>query len=278
MTNDVTQQLLTCNIRPTPYQDVNAFLDLFLVTLRHTLGHRFIALYLGGSLALGDFNPQQSDIDFVAVTLDELSPDLIVALEEMHRCLWATGKKWARKLDGSYVPRRMFRRWTADHAPCPFVERDSFTVTQQGSAVVQRHILHRHGVVVAGPSPPMLLEPVGADELRSALREMLERWWRPLLDDPAWLTQSQKQPFAILTLCRTLYTLKHGVVASKPVAARWCQQALGQEWVGLIEWALTGPHTTAANQPTAIQEFIQYILSYSSYDQQNKSEEINHES
>lgn len=278
MTNHVAEQQLTSNLRPTPYEDVNAFLDLFLFTLRDTLGHHFMALYLGGSLALGDFNPQRSDIDFVAVTLDELSPELIGALEEMHTCLWSTGEKWARKLDGSYVPRRVLRHWTADHTPCPFVEQDSFTVTQQGSAVIQRHILHRHGVVVAGPSPPMLLAPVEADELRSALREMLERWWRPLLDDPAWLTQSQQQPFAILTLCRTLYTLKHGVVASKPVAARWCQGVLGQERAELIEWALTSPHLTATKQPTAIQQFIQHILSYSSYDHQNKKEEIYHES
>jgi hypothetical protein len=246
--------------QPTPYHDVNVVLSLLLSNLQAMLRDQFIGLYLGGSLALGDFNPQRSDIDFVAVTVDELPPETIVALEELHTRLWATGTKWASKLDGSYVPQQVFRHWTADHPPCPFVEGDSFTVTQQGSAVIQRHIIHQYGVVVAGPSPHTLLDPVDADELRRALREMLERWWRPLLDDPAWVQQSQQQPFAILSMCRTLYTLEHGVVASKPVAARWGQQAMGKQWTALIDWAVAWPHDTESNHLAATLSLIQYTL------------------
>ncbi len=106
----------------------------------------------------------------------------------------------------------------------------------------------------------MLLDPVDADELRRALRDMLETWWRPLLDDPAWVQHSQQQPFAILSMCRTLYTLEHGVVASKPVAARLCQQALGTLWTALIEWALAWPHETESNQLAATLRLIQYTL------------------
>jgi hypothetical protein len=247
-------------LQPTPYQDVNDFLNLLLYTMQAILSDRFIGLYLGGSLALGDFNPHRSDIDFVAVTVDELPPEMIVALEEMHTRLWATGTTWARKLDGSYVPQQIFRHWTAAHPPCPFVEEDSFYITNQGSAVIQRHIIHQYGVVVAEPTPHALLDPVDAEELRSALRDSLEKWWRPLLDDPAWVQQSQKQPFAILTMCRTLYTLEHGVVASKPVAAQWCQQAIGKPWAALIAWALAWPHDTESNHLAATLSLIQYTL------------------
>jgi predicted nucleotidyltransferase len=89
---------------PTPYQDVNAALNLVLSNMRTILGDQLIGLYLGGSLALGDFSPHRSDIDFVAVTVDELPSETIVALEEMHTRLWTTGTKWVMKLDGSYVP------------------------------------------------------------------------------------------------------------------------------------------------------------------------------
>lgn len=246
--------------QPTPYQDVNVAVTLVLSNLQAILQDHFIGLYLGGSLALGDFNLHRSDIDFIAVTLDELPPEMIVALEEMHIRLWATGTKWTRKLDGSYVPQQVFRHWSIDHPPCPFVEGDKFSVTQQGSAVIQRHIIHQSGVVVAGPSPQLLLDPVNADELQRALRDMLVTWWRPLLDDPAWVQQSQQQPFAILSMCRTLYTLEHGVVASKPVAARWCQQALGTPWSAVIEWALAWPHDTESNHLAATLSLIQYTL------------------
>ena len=245
---------------PTVYQDVNAFLNLMLDNLEPILGDQFVGLYLGGSLAIGDFNPDRSDIDFIAVTAGELPPETITALEEMHTRLWATGGKWAKRLDGSYVPQQVLRCWTPEHAPCPFVEEDSFQVTDQGSAVIQRHIIRQYGVIVAGPSPRTLIDPVDADDLRTAIRDMLERWWRPQLDDPTWVHQSKKQPFAILTMCRALYTLEHGVLCSKPVAARWVQEVTGKQWTTLIEWALAWPPDTESNHIASSLSFIQYTL------------------
>ena len=228
--------------------------------MQDVLGEQFVGLYLGGSLALGDFDPRRSDIDFIAVTAGELSPEMISDLAGMHARLWATGAYWARKLDGSYVPQQVFRRWTSTAAPCPFVEGDEFTVTTQGSAVIQRHIIREHGVVVAGPSPQTLLDEVAAAELHTALRESLVQWWRPLLDDPSWVQQSRNQPFAILTMCRTLYTLEHGTVASKPVAARWAQQALDQQWTEPIEWALSQAHAPQSDHLAAVLGLIRHCL------------------
>jgi hypothetical protein len=245
---------------PTACPDVNSFLDLLHASLRAVLGDQLVALYLGGSLALGDFNPQRSDIDFAVVNRDELPPDTIAALAQMHARLWATGARWARKLDGSYVPQKVIRRWTPDHPPCPFVEGAEFYVTQQGSAVIQRHILREHGVAVVGPRPHTLLDPVSAPELRGAVREMLAQWWRPLLDDPAWLQQNSSQPFAVLTMCRMLYTYEHGAVASKPAAAGWCRQTLDTKWTPLIDWALVRPHAPHPNQLAATLSLVAYTM------------------
>jgi hypothetical protein len=246
--------------QPTPYHEVNVFLNLLLSNMRTILGNHFIGLYLGGSLALGDFNPNRSDIDFISVTIEELPLETIVALEEMHTRLWDTGVKWARKLDGSYVPQQVLRRWTSNDKPCPFVEEDQFYITNQGSAVIQRHIIRQHGGVVAGPSPSTLIDLVDAADLRNALHENLEIWWRPLLDDPAWVQQIQKQPFVILTMCRALYTLEHGIVVSKPVAARWAQQVISKQWTELIEWALDWPRDTKSSRLASTLSLIQYTL------------------
>ena len=233
---------LVYSLQPTQYRDVNVFLDLFCTNLQAVLADQLAAFYLGGSLALGDFNPQHSDIDFAVITREELPPDIVAALEQMHARLWATGTRWARKLDGSYVPQQVIRHWAPDSAPGPFVEAAESCVTQQGSAVIQRHILCKHGVVVVGPKPHTLIDPVGALELRGAVQDMLARWWQPLLDDPSWLQERSKQPFAVLTMCRMLYTYEHGAVASKPTAARWCREAMDAQQRNLIDWALAWPH------------------------------------
>ena len=41
--------------QPTPYQDVNGLLSLLLGNLQTILKDQVVGLYLGGSLALGDF-------------------------------------------------------------------------------------------------------------------------------------------------------------------------------------------------------------------------------
>ena len=42
----------------------------------------------------------------------------------------------------------------------------------------------------------------------------------------------------VVTLCRLLYTLEVGAVASKPGAARWARQTLEPHWSALIERAV----------------------------------------
>lgn len=66
----------------TPYADVNAVLHDFLVSIQAILGSHFRGMYLFGSLALGDFDPHGSDIDFVVVTDADIADDLFGALHE----------------------------------------------------------------------------------------------------------------------------------------------------------------------------------------------------
>jgi hypothetical protein len=239
---------------------VNDFLRQLLARQQAILRKSWVGLYLGGSLALGDFNPDRSDIDFVAVTVDQLPAEVIGQLANMHSELRASGSKWATRLDGSYIPQQVLRHWTADHPPCPFVEGDRFQVTRQGSAVIQRHIIREHGVTVSGPPPHDLLDLVSAEEQLGALQGLLTNWWRLQLDNPAWVAQIQNQPFAILTMCRSLYVLEHGDVASKVVAGRWAQKAIGQPWVESINWALAWPHDPESDYAAAALSLIEYTV------------------
>ena len=59
---------------PTPYPTVNALLDDLLTQARTVLGSELIGFYLDGSLALGDFDPETSDVDFIAAVARQLPP------------------------------------------------------------------------------------------------------------------------------------------------------------------------------------------------------------
>jgi hypothetical protein len=140
------------------------------------------------------------------------------------------------------------------------VEGKQFQITNQGSAVIQRHIIREHGIIVLGPDPHELIESVTMAEMQYALRNMLESWWHSELDNPSFITDTQNQPFAILTMCRSLYALEHGDVTSKAIAGRWAQEALGQPWIAPIEWALTWPYNLAVDHTEATVNLIAFTL------------------
>ena len=230
---------------PTPHADVNAIVATLLARVRETLGGHFVAMFLDGSLAHGDFD-DASDIDFIVVTDEEVSGDMFEALRAMHDEIALLPTPWAIQLEGSYISRDALRRYDPARAYHPNIERGRGErlkmVQHDASWLVHRAIAHERGIALAGPPPRELIDPVGPDELRAAMRAMLPGWKEWLLDHPERLARRGYQSYSVLSMCRVLYTLRRGAVASKPVAARWAQAELGPQRAPLIERSLAGRH------------------------------------
>jgi len=97
------------NDPPTFYPDVNALLDELVPAVQAVLGHHFVGMYLDGSLATGDLD-QDSDIDFVVVTDEDVSAALFPSLQAMHDRIATTDSPYATNLEGSYLSQRAIRR------------------------------------------------------------------------------------------------------------------------------------------------------------------------
>ena len=224
---------------PTAYPDVNEALAAVVAGVRLTLGKRLAGMCLHGSLANGDFNPHTSDIDLLAATRDELPAAMLPALASLHTRL-AGRFKWAGHMEVSYIPLAALRRYDPANCHHPTLRIDgSFGIDGHGSDwIIQRWVIREKGIALAGPPPATLIDPVQPDDLRRAALGILREWWAPMLDDTRRLHDSEYQAYAILTMCRSLYTLEHGQVVSKPTAAHWAQATLGQPDAALIERAL----------------------------------------
>jgi predicted nucleotidyltransferase len=246
----------------TPYPEINAVLQDLLTRVQTLLGSDFVGLYLYGSLASGEFDPQRSDIDFLVVTTGELPTEILPTLAAMHKGLAATGSLWAKRLEGSYIPQQALRRYDPAQARHPSLRVDgSFDVDHHGpNWLIQMHLIRQQAITLAGPEPNTLIDPVTPDELMGASLAALREWWEPMLDDPARLRQREYQAYAVLTMCRALYTLQHGTVVSKRVAACWAREFLGQQWVELIDAALAWPSGPQPDRLTETLALIQYTL------------------
>jgi hypothetical protein len=249
-------------MQPTSYPNVNAVLHALLSGAQGVLGNHFIGMVMHGSLASGDFNPNASDLDVLVITDDELTPDRFAALQAMHAQLTASGMPWATRMEVSYIPQQALRRH--DPASChhPALRSDgTFAVDGHGSEwIIQRYIIREMGIVMAGPDPRSLIDPISPNDLRRAVIRLLHEWWEPQLADPFRLHSDEYQAYAILTMCRMFYTLEHGAIASKPVTARWAQQALGERWAALIAQAAAWQHGVALNRLGDTLDFIRYTL------------------
>jgi hypothetical protein len=233
-----------------------------LEQVQKILSEKLVGFYLYGSLSSGDFDPESSDVDFLIVTTDEPETDVLDSLREMHTSIAVSGLPYARKVEGSYIPQAALRRYDSENAKHPTMGIDwEFGVGQHGTNwILERAIVREKGIVVWGPSPKTLIDPVAPDELRTAVCGMLRDFWQDQLTGPDWLRPRDYQAVAILSMCRALYTISEGKVASKPEAAIWAQQALDPHWRGLIDKALVWRHQHEADDMEEMLEFLRFAV------------------
>jgi predicted nucleotidyltransferase len=220
----------------TLYPEIDRFLGQFLEELRTVLGACLLGLYLHGSLAYGGFDPVTSDIDFLVVTQQQLTGADFASLQEMHTRLRSGHSAWAQKLEGAYLPKESLHRHDPAHPPIPWLGVDGhFAMEKLGSDwIIQRWILREKGLAVAGPPLMGLIDPVSTQDLRQAVSLNLQEWWSPPFPHSERFQSGEYQAYAILTMCRSLYVLEHGRVASKPEATRWAMETLGEPWHSLV--------------------------------------------
>ena len=244
--------------RPTPYADLNAVLAELVERARALLADNFVGAYLQGSFALGDFDPH-SDLDFIVVTHQDIPPDQLPALQAMHDDLHALPGPWASRLEGSYAPKAILRRWstsprdppgeprpetwadpgTSGMAPrvYPFFflgngERVLVRSEHDNSQVV-RWILREKGVALAGPPARGLVDPVPAEALREEIRVLLDKLVS--MGDVALTETLGIQCFMALLAGRMLYALSTGRVGSKKTAVAFAGRTLEPRFASLIE-------------------------------------------
>jgi len=252
----------TENIPLTPYPEINAVLEKLLMSVQAILGDSFTGVYLHGSLATGDFNPQTSDIDFLVVTEKRIPEETFSSLKKMHARLFLSGAAWSQKLEGAYIPKDDLRHHDPEHGSIPWLGMDGhFAMETLGSDwIIQRWILREKGVIVAGPPLTSLIDPVSTQDLRQAVRLSLKEWWSPPFPSPQRFQKGEYQAYAVLTMCRSLYVLEHGRVASKPEAARWAVETLAEPWRALIASAASWKPGMKYDKLKETLDFISYTL------------------
>ena len=243
---------------PTPYPDLNAVLRELVDSAQAVLGQRFVAAYLQGSFAVGDFDAH-SDVDFTLVVEDELPAEQVKALQAMHDRLYRLDCAWAQHLEGSYFPKTVLSRPPRSGEQLWYLDNGSRALVQSThcNTLVVRWVVREKGIVLAGPSPAELVKPVSAAALREEIRATLRDWGQEILTKPEQYNNRFYQSFIVLSYCRMMHSLHTGAVGSKRAGADWAKANLDAAWTGLIDrtWAGRPNPEVSVRQPVDPEEF-----------------------
>jgi hypothetical protein len=224
--------------------EVSAAMSAYARVVDDKLPERIRGLYLAGSVALDDYRPGRSDIDFVAICDTALQPSELEVLRRVHNELRRTMPR-APKLDGVYLT------W-ADLAAAPvglsapyclrgrFEPRGDFAINP-----VTWWTLHRHPLALRGPAKPV----VHHDDqmLREWCRESLRSYWggyvrsaRRCGVDRLFSLSRELVVWGVVGVARPHATIRTGAMISKTAAGAYALNVFPSRWGPIVREALAG--------------------------------------
>lgn len=235
---DHTNHLTTPNAasHPTPYTELNDVLADLVTRTREILGDDLVGAYLQGSFAVGDADlDSDCDCDFLIPVRRAITPEQERALRVLHAEIPTREGHWAHHLEGSYPVLSELGSVTGLGAEWLYIDHGWHEMqwSTHCNTEVARWSLREHGIVLLGPAPRDLLEPVPPEALRAAMRDQIPV---ALADISTWISLDVAwgQRYAVTTLCRMLYTLRTAEVASKRRSLEWASATMDPGWRELL--------------------------------------------
>ena len=194
------------------------------------VGPSLIGLYVFGSLTSADFDPGISDIDLIAVLAEPPDEQVAMHLRRMHEGFARANPEWDDRIEVIYISKEGLANWPTATTIGVTSPGEPFHMIRAGRDwVLNWYPARENSITLIGASFTTLVPsiPTAAyiDELRRYLAN-LSSW----IDDDA---TPRSQAYAILSICRGLYTIRHASRLSKRDAASWAQRAFPQ-WADLI--------------------------------------------
>jgi hypothetical protein len=245
--------------------EVRVVVDLLLEGAMDILGSNFCGAWLQGSFSTGHFD-KHSDIDFIIGVERDLTQEELQSLQEFHRQLYNHESPWAKHLEGSYIPRKILsdyglagkKVWYLDHGSTTF-ERSAHDNT-----IAVKWILREKGVVLAGPDPSEVMDPIPVSQLRMDIYQTFANWAEVIFRNSDEIQNQFFQTFAVLSYCRMLNDIRRGDIGSKREGAEWVKANLDPKWHDLIDRAWLGRHNPSLSvqrpaDPKDVQRTVEFI-------------------
>lgn len=231
-----------------------------------------IGLYLHGSLAMGCYNPKQSDIDLLIVVTNKLTlleqKSITQGILSLYTSLSDSMNMAMTKIELSIVREDVVRHFIF---PTPFeyhfsnfhfekyVSDENYVCGGFEDPDLAAHftVIYERGVTLYGAPIREIFKPIDRKYYVQALLNDIEDASTHIIEQPVYY---------VLNLCRVLFYLQEGIVSSKKEGGEWGLRQLPEQFHSIIANALdeyTGEFTSnnCNNNfhPESLLAFSQYM-------------------
>ncbi len=230
--------------------EIERRLDEFAKEISEVLEDNFIGFYVFGSLTMGGWDPEKSDIDFVVVTHKPLNIDEIERLQELHRSL--INSKLGRKLEGEYIDLKLLKSKNFESAKTYRVENEKFVPNAPSQITADNLLcLIQYGKCIKGIS-------INELDLKVTENEVLEAVGKMIIEDEEELDMVSdfKTLYSILiNILRCIYTLKMKRLPTKTEAIEYGKELIGKRLYNNIKKFEKGKINSSRNGNRKITRF-----------------------
>jgi len=245
------------------HREVNSLVADVHNRLVRLLSGNLVGVYVFGSVASGAYQPGVSDVDLLAVSAHPLAAAEYAQLELMHTALAAEHQQWANRVEVAYLSRAALRTFKERTSQIGIISPgEPFHVVTAGRDwLMNWYDVREHAIIVGGPDPKTLIDPIAPSELQACVREYLQLFRERVRHNP----HRGSDAYAVLTMCRGLHTGQMGQTATKEAAAQWATLRF-PEWHELIaqaqRWRLAADNEAINSDEThaEVEAFVDFAI------------------
>lgn len=218
---------------------VQPLLDEYLAAVARTLPGFVTAFYVHGSIALGEFQPKYSDVDFIAVISRRAGDDDVKRLTDIHHAL--KEKYTPNPLSGSYVQPGDLGRLAHDIEPMPYFQDGRVQHGHFDINAVTWWTLKNRGLTLLGAPAAELPITVDMDRMIADMHENMNTYWAQYTRKPARMEALLSDwgiQWAIPGVLRQFYTFEQRGITSKTGACEYALQHVPARWHRIIHEAI----------------------------------------
>jgi len=210
-------------------KEVEVVVDHYLQVLNAKLPDLVESFYISGSIALNDYHPGKSDIDFVCLINRDLKFSEMKIIERIHKKIRSKHPK--QLLEGSYVTQKQLGKLDGDMGPVIYFDGKKIRHDDKSgnAGIVAWFMLKKYGITIIGKPPEHYIPYINIDDLVSYVQLNANTYWAEWTEmasksfsvDGMSTLFGRKVEWGVLGIARLYYTMHEGDIVSKYKAGKY---------------------------------------------------------